>query len=428
MARDINNHNFALCRDCIHTVPFKPPETVIKRCPKCGSPRMVRHQELGALGIAHLDCDAFFAAVEKRDDPELQDKPVIIGGGKRGVVATACYNARLYGVHSAMPMFKALEACPNAVVIKPNVLKYKKVSQQIRRLMEETTPLVEPLSIDEAFLDLRGTQRLHKQTPAETIARLTFKIEQETGITISVGLSYIKFLAKLASDLDKPRGFSIIGEKETLSMLAALPVSKIWGVGAVTQKKLSRAGIHKIGQLQQMKEAILRRDYGETGDRLYRLSRGLDDRSVHRPAKAKSISAETTFENDISSLDTLITQLWPLCEKVSGRMKKAGLAGRVITLKLKTSKFRTLTRQRSLSQPTQWAEALYKTGKELLTRETGQAAYRLLGIGLSDLSKADIMPQSQLIDDNQEHDVVTEQTIDVIRDKYGHNAIRKGRS
>ncbi len=427
MARDIESPVFSFCRDCFHALPLVKAGGTAPRCSACGSPRVIAHDELDALGIAHLDCDAFFAAVEKRDNPELQDKPVIIGGGKRGVVATACYNARLYGVHSAMPMFKALKACPNAVVIKPNFSRYSKVGHQIRRLMEETTPLVEPLSIDEAFLDLRGTERLHRQTPAQTAARLADRIERETGITISIGLSHNKFLAKLASDLDKPRGFSIIGKKDTLSRLGALPVSKIWGVGAVTQKKLSRAGIHKISQLQQMEEAVLQKRYGDIGLRLSRLSNGLDDRSIHRRAKAKSISAETTFENDISSLTVLNAQLWPLCEKVSDRTKNAKLAGRVITLKLKTSTFRTLTRRRTLAEPTQWAEALYKIGKELLQLESDGTAYRLLGIGLADLSATNNSQQPKLITGDEDHDVATEQAIDAVRDKFGHEAIRKGR-
>ncbi|HCL48589.1 MAG TPA: DNA polymerase IV, partial [Rhodobiaceae bacterium] len=196
----------ALCRDCLNSSTLEPHET---RCPSCHSPRLIKHDELLQLGVAHLDCDAFYAAVEKRDNPELNDKPVIIGGGRRGVVSTCCYIARIHGVHSAMPMFQATKACPDAVIVKPDMEKYGRVGREVRDLMRELTPLVEPLSIDEAFMDLRGTERLHGGAPAESLMRLVNRIENEIGITVSIGLSHNKFLAKLASDLNKPRGFSI---------------------------------------------------------------------------------------------------------------------------------------------------------------------------------------------------------------------------
>jgi len=193
-----------LCRDCtaLHD------DANLRRCPACKSPRLVRHDEIASLSMAHIDCDAFYAAIEKRDNPAIADKPVIVGGGKRGVVSTACYVARTFGVKSAMPMFKALAACPNAVVVRPDMQKYALVGRQVRQLMLETTPLVEPLSLDEAFLDLTGTDRLHRCSPAQTLARLAKRIEDELAITVSVGLSFNKFLAKVASELDKPRGFS----------------------------------------------------------------------------------------------------------------------------------------------------------------------------------------------------------------------------
>lgn len=213
-----------LCRDC--ATPVLSPAD---RCSGCGSPRLIFHRELHSLKIAHIDCDAFYASVEKRDDPSLRDRPVIVGGAQRGVVSAACYIARIKGVHSAMPMFQARKLCPDAVVIRPDMQKYSAVGRQIRTLMQATTPLVEPVSIDEAFLDLSGTERLHHGSPAATLIKLIQSIEAECGITASVGLSYNKSLAKLASDLDKPRGFAILGRHDAPAFLGELPVNKIWG-------------------------------------------------------------------------------------------------------------------------------------------------------------------------------------------------------
>ena len=291
----------ALCRDCaaLHTHAADN-----KRCPDCNSPRLLVHEELTELGVAHLDCDAFYAAVEKRDRPELQDKPVIIGGGRRGVVSTCCYVARIHGVHSAMLMFQAKKACPDAVIIKPDMEKYGRVGREVRGLMQQLTPLVEPLSIDEAFMDLRGTEKLHGGPAAQTLIKLVNRIENDIGITVSIGLSHNKFLAKLASDLNKPRGFSIIGAAETVSF-GPLPVSAIWGVGKVMQTRLARDGISQIAQLQKMDEADLARRYDSTGLRLARLAHGRDSRKVAPPAAAKSISSETTFNEDLSDAAAL---------------------------------------------------------------------------------------------------------------------------
>ena len=267
------------CRDCL-----TPVGAGATRCPACGGPRLLRHPELDKLTVAHLDCDAFYAAVEKRDDPSLADKPVIVGGGKRGVVSTACYVARIRGVHSAMPMFQALKVCPDAVVIRPNFEKYVAVSRQVRDLMVATTPLVEPLSIDEAFMELAGTERLHRAPASLALARLQKRIEDEIGITVSIGLSFNKFLAKVASDLNKPRGFSVIGEAEAVSFLADKPVGLIWGVGKAMQVRLAADGIRTIGALQRIDEAELARRYGSMGLRLARLSHARDSRPVE-PAR-----------------------------------------------------------------------------------------------------------------------------------------------
>lgn len=410
------------CRDC-----FTPVEADAKRCPTCNRPRLVRHPELHDLSIAHLDCDAFYAAVEKRDNPELADKPLIIGGGKRGVVSTCCYIARIRGVRSAMPMFKALQACPEAIVLKPNMAKYVEVGKDVRKLMRDLTPLVEPLSIDEAFLDLTGTQRLHHASPAISMARLQTRIEKEIGITVSVGLSYCKFLAKIASDMDKPRGFSSIGRSEALGFLAEKPISLIWGVGKAFETKLARDGLTRISQLQRMEENDLMARYGSMGRRLWRLSRGLDDRDVSSSGIAKSISAETTFFEDISDPAELDRKLWPLCERVAARAKAAGASGFTVVLKLKTAEFKTRTRSLTLPDRTQLAEVIYRAGAPMLARETDGTAFRLLGIGLTQLADGDLADPPDMLDPKATRRAEAERAMDRVRARFGSDAIIKGR-
>jgi len=411
-----------LCRDC-----FAAVGDGVQRCAACGSPRVRHHAELDHLHLAHIDCDAFYAAVEKRDDPGLSDKPVIVGGGKRGVVSTACYVARLYGVRSAMPMFKALKACPDAVVIRPNMQKYAEVGRQVRALMQDLTPLVEPLSLDEAFLDLAGTEKLHRMRPAETLARLARRIENDIGITVSIGLSYCKFLAKLASELDKPRGFAVIGRAEAVAFLAERSVASIWGVGKALQAKLAADGITTIGQLQQRDENDLLARYGSMGRRLAHLSRGEDSRTVDPEGETKSISAETTFAADEHRLDPLAAALWPLCEKVSARLKRAALAGGTIQLKLKSADFKLRTRSRKLLAPTQLAEVLYREARPLLAKEIDGTAYRLIGIGTADFSAAGDADPADLLDPDARRRADVEHAIDKVREKFGKAAIGKGR-
>lgn len=399
-----------------------------QRCPHCRSPRLLAHPELHELSIGHVDCDAFYAAVEKRDRPELRDQPLIIGGGHRGVVSTACYIARLSGVRSAMPMFTARKLCPEAVVLPPDMAKYRRVGQEIRQLMGELTPLVEPLSIDEAFLDLTGTAALHRMSPARSLNRLTQRIEREIGVTVSVGLSHNKFLAKLASELDKPRGFSLIGRAETLSFLAARPVGLIWGVGKVTREQLARDGIVTMGQVQEMPLDYLTQRYGQMGAHIWHLSRGLDDRRVDPEGAAKSISAETTFDTDIADFAALAHELWPLCEKVAERLKAATLAGHVVHIKLKTAGFRTVTRQVRLNAPTQLAETLYRSGSALLRKEAQGDWYRLIGIGVDGLHDAVDADPIDLADPDSDRRRRVEAAMDSVRAKLGHDAIVKGRS
>jgi DNA polymerase IV len=421
MLAPVNNPEHGFCRDCMTRQPAPA-----RRCVGCGSPRLARHAELYDLAIAHIDCDAFYAAVEKRDNPELKDRPVIIGGGKRGVVSTACYIARIKGVRSAMPMFKALEACPEAVVIPPNMEKYAAVGREVRSMMQALTPLVEPLSIDEAFLDLAGTERLHGRPPAEVLAQFALDVEKQVGITISAGLSYCKFLAKIASDMRKPRGFSIIGCAEAVRFLAEQPVTLIWGVGKAFDAVLERDGIRNIGQLQKLERGDLMRRYGTMGDRLYHLSRGLDDRRVEADQEAKSVSAETTFDVDLSSLDDLVPVLRGLSEKVSARLKKSGIAGRTVVLKLKTSDFKLRTRNRQLADPTRLADRIFQTGLSLLEKETDGTRFRLLGIGVSDLSDDHRADPPDLVDVGARKRAMAEGAIDRLRDKFGKKAVETG--
>lgn len=409
------------CRDCL-----TPQRAAVQRCRSCGSPRLARHPELYRLAIAHIDCDAFYAAIEKRDRPELRDRPLIVGGGKRGVVSTACYIARIRGVRSAMPMFKALAACPDAVVLKPDMDKYAAVGRQLRTMMQALTPLVEPLSIDEAFLDLSGTERLHGQPPALVLAGFARRIEREIGISASIGLSYCKFLAKVASDLEKPRGFSVIGEAEALSFLAGRPVSTIWGVGKAFTATLERDGITTIGQLQARSREDLMRRYGVIGDRLYHLSRGQDSRRVNPGHDAKSVSAETTFDTDIASGEELTPVLRALSEQVSARLKKAGLAGRTVVLKLKTADFRIRTRNRRLADATRLADRIFCTGLELLRKEADGTRYRLLGIGVTDLGDDARADPPDLIDDGSRKRALAEGAIDSLRDRFGGRVVETG--
>lgn len=415
-----------LCRDCFSwptPVAGKPPD----RCPRCGSRRLVSHPELDRLSTAHIDCDAFYASVEKRDNPALLDQPVIIGGGRRGVVSAACYVARIYGVRSAMPMFKALNACPHAVVIKPNMAKYAAVGAEIRTLMREVTPLVEPLSIDEAFLDLSGTTRLHGGSPAETLARLASRIEEKVGVTASIGLSYNKFLAKVASDLDKPRGFFVIGAGSIERFLADRPVSIIWGVGKALHRTLLADGIRSIGDLQGLDERELMRRYGSIGQRLARFSHGRDNRAVEPGSVIKSVSSETTFDTDIAAVDALRPYLWRLSEEVSDRLKRKALSGWVVTLKLKTADFRSITRQRRLSSPTQLADRLYHTADGLLADAADGRRFRLIGVGVSDLAGEALADPPDLAEPGLDRRRRIETAIDAVRAKLGKAAIMKGR-
>ncbi|MEQ9258232.1 MAG: DNA polymerase IV [Roseovarius sp.] len=418
----------ALCRSCLATYHTSGLATG-QRCPACRSPRVLAHDELFFLSIAHMDCDAFYASVEKRDNPDLRDKPLIIGGGRRGVVSTACYIARIRGVRSAMPMFKALKLCPEAVVVRPRMEEYARVSRQIRAMMEELTPDVEPLSLDEAFMDLGGTARLHGAPPAVMLARLVRRMQDELGVTGSIGLSHNKFLAKIASDLDKPRGFSVIGKAETAAFLNDKPVSLIWGVGQATRTSLESAGIRRFADLLRWEREELVARFGAMGERLYSLARGQDARRVSAHAPVKSISNETTFNEDTADAEILDGHIWRMAEKVSDRAKAKGIAGRVVVLKLKRADHSLITRRHALREPTQMADTIYSQARHLMTQVEHSQPYRLLGVGISELGPAEAADLSgDLLDPGARRRSQGERATDEIRKRFGADAIIKGRA
>ena len=413
----------SLCRKCFNTFNEEG------RCPRCSSPLVVSHTELFDLNIAHMDCDAFYASVEKRDNPDLADKPVIIGGGRRGVVSTACYIARIRGVKSAMPMFKALEKCPDAVVIRPRMKIYAEISQQIRAMMNDITPLVEPLSLDEAFMDMSGTHKLHGAPPAVMLAKLMDRISDNLGLTGSIGLSHNKFLAKIASDLNKPNGYSIIGEAETSSFLKDKSIRFIWGVGASTQKSLEKSGIRTFLDLLRWDRKDLVSKFGSMGDRLWFLARGQDARVVSNSDRIKSISNETTLNENTSNIRVLEGHLWRLCEKVSSRAKSKGLAGTIMILKLKSSNHKIITRRVTLRDPTYLADVLFRSTYPLMEAAIENGPFRLVGAGLSGLcpaSQAEREPE--LLDEGALNRIKVERVTDEIREKFGDEAMIKGRS
>ena len=413
----------SLCRKCFNTFNEEG------RCPRCSSPLVVSHSELFDLNIAHMDCDAFYASVEKRDNPDLADKPVIIGGGRRGVVSTACYIARIRGVKSAMPMFKALEKCPDAVVIRPRMKIYAEISQQIRAMMNDITPLVEPLSLDEAFMDMSGTHKLHGAPPAVMLAKLMDRISDNLGLTGSIGLSHNKFLAKIASDLNKPNGYSIIGEAETSSFLKDKSIRLIWGVGASTQKSLEKSGIRTFLDLLRWDRKDLVSKFGSMGDRLWFLARGQDARVVSNSDRIKSISNETTLNENTSNIRVLEGHLWRLCEKVSSRAKSKGLAGTIMILKLKSSNHKIITRRVTLRDPTYLADVLFRSTYPLMEAAIENGPFRLVGAGLSGLCLASqAQREPELLDDGALNRIKVERATDEIREKFGDEAMIKGRS
>ncbi len=410
-----------LCRDCRSDV-----EPTVRTCPSCRSARLIFHPSLHRLAVAHMDCDAFFAAVEKRDDPALTSRPVIVGGGKRGVVSTCCYIARSYGVRSAMPMFQALKACPEAVVLRPRMDAYVQEAKRIRTLMHELTPLVETVSIDEAYLDLSGTETLHKASPARLMMELQARIEAEMGLTVSIGIASNRFLAKLASEADKPRGFFALSELDAPGWLAARPVSIIGGVGRALTERLAREGIVRISDLQAISRETLVRRHGELGRRLYDRAWGRDATPITPGGERRSVSSETTFGQDTADAPFLEDALYGLCDQTATRAKMLGVEGRVVTLKLKTSRFQTVTRRRTLVSSTQLARILFQTSLHLLRAEPSGVSYRLMGVGLSDLSPA-AGDSLDLAEPASLKRAAAERAADRVRSRFGRGSATTGR-
>jgi len=410
-----------LCRDCGSN------SFISQACGLCGSRRALAHPEINSLSIAHVDCDAFYCSVEKRDNPSIRDKPVIVGGGRRGVVSAACYHARVYGVRSAMPMFKALKLCPEAVVVKGSMNKYAYEGGRIRDMMRALTPLVEPLSIDEAFLDLTGTQRLHGRSPAQSLIQLQNDILQDIGVTVSIGLSYNKFLAKTASDLDKPNGFAVLGQSDAQDFLAKQSVGFIYGIGPAFASKLEAVGLRTIADVRKRSDKNLAQRFGDQGLRLARLARGEDNRRVNPVSDRKSVSAETTFNTDIADIEDLKDKLWQVCLKTADRSKAKNLAGRTVTLKLKSSHFKSITRRRTLPQPVQLADVIFSTLEPLLESEAdGIKAFRLIGAGISGLSEP-VGDLADMLDQKSAKRGAAERASDIARAKFGSDAVTTGR-
>ncbi len=411
-----------LCRDCLATFSGE-----VERCPGCGSPRCVDLEASAGLTIAHVDCDAFYASVEKRDDPGLRDRPVIVGGsGPRGVVATCCYVARTFGVHSAMPMGRARALCREAVVLAPDMAKYSRVGREIRALMQTLTPLVEPLSIDEAYLDLTGCEAANGAGAAETLIRFARRVEGEIGVTVSVGLSDCKFLAKLSSELDKPRGFASLRREAAKAWLARQSVGRLWGVGKAGRQRLERMGFREIGDLQKVDEREAASRIGDDGRRLWRLAQGIDQRRVIAERETKSISSETTFDRDVDDKAELARVLLSHCDRVASRLRREGLAARGVTLKLRLPNFSLRTRSRVGATATQLAPRLFAVARSMLDAQPDGAAYRLLGVAATELEPSRGSVENDLIESGGGKEMSREDAIARLRDKFGAGAVQRG--
>ncbi len=382
-----------------------------------------------ARSIIHVDMDAFYASVEVMDNPELEGLAVIVGGTPegRGVVAAASYQAREFGIHSAMSAFRAKKLCPHGLFIRPRMSRYAEVSRHIRSIFEEFTPLIEPISIDEAFLDVTGSQTL-LGTP-EVIGRaIKCRIREQTGLVASVGVAPNKFLAKLASDLEKPDGFVVITREDARERLADLPVGKLWGVGKVSQENLARKGIHTVGDITRMPVDELERLMGSWAQRLKQLALGEDDRNVVRDHKAKSISAETTFARDIGDAGELRGHLDRLVEKVARRVRKGGLLGYTISLKARYADFTTVTRAVTLPQPVALTPAIRVAARDLLESRLDRRgrSLRLIGVSVAHFVRREEQPALLFEDPEDKKAEAIDDVIDRLKDRFGSDAIHRG--
>jgi DNA polymerase-4 len=379
--------------------------------------------------ILHVDMDAFYASVEELDDPGLAGKPVVVGGAPdgRGVVAAANYTARQYGVHSAMPAARAKRLCPHAVFIRSRMERYAEVSRELRQIFVRYTPLVEPLSLDEAFLDVTSSLRLFGDGQA-IARRIKGEIRGELGLVASVGVAPNKFLAKLASDLDKPDGLVVVPDEDIEAFLDPLPVSRLWGVGRVSNQGLAEIGVHTIGDLRTVPEELLESRLGRSAAHLRRLARGIDDRPVVPDRDAKSISHETTFATDIGDAQTLRSWLLELAEQVATRLRRHQLRGKTVFVKVRYADFRTVTRSESLDAPTSLTRALYLSAAALLRAELARGAQpvRLLGMGVSGVT-GEALEQGELFEEaDREQQRRIDTVVDAIKSRFGNRALRRG--
>ncbi|MBP2636824.1 MAG: dinB 2 [Firmicutes bacterium] len=376
--------------------------------------------------IIHVDMDAFFASVEQRDNPELRGCPVIIGGtGMRGVVATASYEARKFGVHSAMPSIEARRRCPQGVFLPADHKKYSRVSQKILQIFADFSPLVEPLSLDEAFLDVTGMEGLYA-SPVEIAVKIKERIKAELNLTASAGVAPNKFLAKLASDMKKPDGIMVIRTEEIESILANMPVSRLWGVGKTTAETLGKLGLSTIGQVAKADPALLVKHCGQTGYLLHQLANGQDERPVEPEWQPKSIGKENTFAQDIGSLEELKTELWALVEKVGWRLRRQQLCGRTITVKIRFASFRTITRSRTLAVAANLDETIYQVAQEIVSQVVLNEGVRLLGVTVSGLTTGG--GQISLFDEGEEKAAAVAKAVDKVKERFGENALTRGRA
>ncbi len=387
-------------------------------------------QGIEDCSIIHVDMDAFFAAVEQRDNPELKGKPVIIGGSdptSRGVVSTCSYEARKYGVHSAMPLREAYRRCPHGIYLPGDHRKYNSVSKEIRKIFRNFTPVVEPLSVDEAFLDVHGCERLFGNS-VEIGIKIKEEIQRQLDLTASVGIAPNKFLAKLASDLNKPDGFTIITRDKVREILWPLPITRLWGVGEKTAEYLISKGIKTIGMLAKLDVAILESNLGKMGPDLHRLAHGIDNRKVETHQEAKSIGNEVTFKEDTNNIDFLETTFLELAEQVGRRLRKADVSGRTISIKLRYSNFKTITRSKTLSQTTNSSQTLYEVGLDLLRNtDLYNKSFRLIGLSVSNLSDDSVQQISLFQEEIDFHSDRLSGIMDGLKDRFGEDAVMRAR-
>ncbi len=378
--------------------------------------------------ILHIDMDAFYASVEQRDNPSLMGKPVVVGGSAegRGVVAASSYEARKFGIYSAMSAFRAKQLCPQAIFVRPRIDYYATVSQQLRLIFEEFTPLIEPLSLDEAFLDVTGSEHL-LGSATQIGQQIKLLVQERLHLTASVGIAPNKFVAKIASDLEKPNGFVVVMPDQVQAFLDPLPVERIWGVGKVTAQVFQRFSIATIGQLRQLSRETLTALFGSSGEHYWLLSHGIDDRPVVPDREAKSISNETTFSEDIHDIDHLKAWLVTLVEQVGRRLRNHERMGRTIELKIRFSDFKSLTRSKTLSRTTNITSELLEAGVELLSNRLpkNHLPVRLIGFGVSNLDHS-AMKQLELFDETErEQQRSLDKVSDAIAGKFGKQAIHR---